>query len=60
MLAQVADLRVCAFMSLRPCALMFLCPYVPVALCLRPFVLRPFACAALMSGFGITCTVVLS
>ena len=39
MLAQRADLRLCALMSLRP--------YVPVPLCLCPFV------CALMSGFEV-------
>ena len=34
MLAQLADLRLCALMSLRP--------YVRVPLCLRPYVLRPY------------------
>ena len=31
MLAQIADLRLCALMSM--------CPYVPAPLCLRPYVL---------------------
>ena len=47
MLAQLADLRLCALMSLFPyvpaplcpCALMF------ALLCLRPYVLRSFVCA---------------
>ena len=34
MLAQLADLRLCDLMSLRP--------YVPVPLCLRPYVLHPY------------------
>ena len=34
MLAQLADLRLCASMSLRT--------YVPAALCLRPYVHRPY------------------
>ena len=42
MLAQIADLRLCALMSL--------CPYVPAPLCLRPYVLRPFVCT-IISGF---------
>ena len=58
MIAQIADLRLCALMYLRPCvsvplcicALMFLCPYVLSSLCLRHYVLQPFVCA-LMSAF---------
>ena len=50
MLAQLADLRLCALMSLRPyvpaplCprALMFLRPYVPATLCPASFCLRPY------------------
>ena len=34
MLAQIADLRLCA--------LMFLSPNVPATLCLRPYVLSPY------------------
>ena len=48
MLAQLADLRLCALMSLGP--------YVPMPLCLRPYVMSPFFCA-FMSGFEIRCIV---
>ena len=48
MLAQIADLRLCALMSLRP--------YVPVPLSLRPYVLCPFVCAVLC-GFGNTASI---
>ena len=49
MLAQLADLRLWALMSLSP---RVPAPYVPVPLRLRPYVLRSFVCA-LMSGFGL-------
>ena len=60
MLAHLADLRLCALMSLHPyvrvplcpCALMS-APLCPAAFCLRSYVLRTFICA-LMSGFDLT------
>ena len=39
MLAQLADLRFCALGSLRPYVSVPLCP---CALCLHPYVLRPY------------------
>ena len=61
MLAQLADLRFSALVSLRsyvpaplcPCALMSLCPYVPVPLCPVPLCPAPYVCA-LMSGFVLS------
>ena len=57
MLAQLADIRLCALMSLRPYVPAPLCPCAlmsallcPCALMSAPYVLRNFVCA-LMSGF---------
>ena len=41
MFAQLADLRLCAFMSLSPYVLR---PYVPVPFCLRPYLGFRFLC----------------
>ena len=44
MLAQIADLRLCALMSLRPYVLEPLCPFALMSapLCPAPFCLRPY------------------
>ena len=60
MLAQLADLRLCALMSLRPYVPAHLClrPNVPAHLCLRHYVHALMSCALLSALFCLRSSVV--